>query len=276
MRFTLTKVIEVPNSKVAAQRSRLQQSVLRRIVKAELRRRRESSPRYSLRAFARDLKFNSSHLSEILNGKRALSLEAALRLVQSFSQDPETVAQLQNRLREKPKKFEVPEAVLRNPVALAVLALLRAEPSFDVHSITGSVAGLAKSLGSSSGRSSPTRTEGIARDLGIKKSEVDRALRQLRAEKLVAVEGGELVALVEVPVCSMSAQQGQAEQLEFSSLTVCVDPRRIAEAARKIDDFMKEMREFFDVGAAATVYELQIQLYPWAISESGKKSRTQR
>lgn len=232
----------------SSRRSGLKQSVLRRMIKAELERRRMRNPRYSLRAFARDLEFNSAHLSEVLNGKRAMSLEAALRLVERFSDDPKTVSQLQDRLKEKPKKTVVADVVLRNPVALAVLAMLHSDDT-------------------SGG------AEWIARSLGLKKSEVESSLRQLRAERLVAVQNGRLVPTVDAPVVSMGGDQGVMDNLEFSSLTVCVDPRRLPEAKQKIDEFMLQMREFFDAGAASKVYELQVQLYPWAIAESGKKSR---
>lgn len=231
-----------------SRRSGLKQSVLRRIIKAELERRRARNSRYSLRAFARDLEFNSAHLSEVLNGKRAMSLESALRLVERFSDDPKIVSQLQDRLKEKPKKTVIADAILRNPVALAVLAMLHSDDA------TGGA-------------------EWIAQSLGLKKSEVESSLRQLRAERLVAAQNGRLVPMVDAPVVSMGSEQGLMDNLEFSSLTVCVDPRRLPEAKQKIDEFMLQMREFFDAGAASKVYELQVQLYPWAIAESGKKTK---
>lgn len=52
----------------------------RAILKAELEMRSAQNPRYSLRAFARDLKVAPSRLSEILNGKQGLSAKAATGL----------------------------------------------------------------------------------------------------------------------------------------------------------------------------------------------------
>lgn len=235
-------------TEASPRRSSLKQSVLRRIVKEELERRRTRNPRYSLRAFARDLEFNSAHLSEVLNGKRAMSLEAALRLVERFSNDPKTVRQLKDRLKERPKTIMVADVVLRNPVALAILAMLHSDDT-------------------SGG------AEWMARSLGLKKSEVEASLRQLRAERLVTVQDGRLVSTVDAPVVSMGGVGGPTDNLEFSSLTVCVDPRRLPEAKQRIDEFMLQMREFFDAGMASKVYELQVQLYPWAIAESDRKSK---
>ncbi len=49
----------------------------RQVLQKELMDRCESNPRYSLRAFARDLKLSPSRLSEVLNRKQGLSRQAA-------------------------------------------------------------------------------------------------------------------------------------------------------------------------------------------------------
>ncbi len=53
----------------------------RDILKNELERRMNANPRYSLRAFARDLLTPASRLSEVLNGRRGLSEASADRIV---------------------------------------------------------------------------------------------------------------------------------------------------------------------------------------------------
>lgn len=45
----------------------------------------QKNPRYSLRAFARDLGISPPRLSHILNGKKGLSLESALKIAKSLS-----------------------------------------------------------------------------------------------------------------------------------------------------------------------------------------------
>lgn len=52
----------------------------REVLEAELRRRRERNPRYSLRAFARALALDHSSLSQILRGKRRLTGKVIRRL----------------------------------------------------------------------------------------------------------------------------------------------------------------------------------------------------
>lgn len=57
-------------------------------LKEELAARCKQNPRYSLRAFARDLKLSPSRLSEILNGKQGLSRPAAEKIAVALGYGP--------------------------------------------------------------------------------------------------------------------------------------------------------------------------------------------
>lgn len=54
------------------------------ILREELARRMQSNPRYSQRAFARDLGLSPGELSELMRGVRKLSLRSVLRIAQSL------------------------------------------------------------------------------------------------------------------------------------------------------------------------------------------------
>lgn len=56
----------------------------RSFLKDEMLRRQSHNPRYSLRAFARDLGLSASHLAEIFSGKHGLSTTSAKKLVESL------------------------------------------------------------------------------------------------------------------------------------------------------------------------------------------------
>jgi uncharacterized protein (TIGR02147 family) len=57
----------------------------RELLRNELSERCRSNPRYSLRAFARDLDFSPSKLSEVLNGKQGLSRGSALKVSRALN-----------------------------------------------------------------------------------------------------------------------------------------------------------------------------------------------
>ncbi len=61
----------------------------RDILKHALGERCQRNPRYSLRAFARDLQLNPAHLSEVLNGKKGLSLNIAQAISKILGFSPE-------------------------------------------------------------------------------------------------------------------------------------------------------------------------------------------
>ena len=54
-----------------------QDSYYRKLLKAELARRKAVNPRYSIRAFASALKLNNGYLSKVISGKVMLTVETA-------------------------------------------------------------------------------------------------------------------------------------------------------------------------------------------------------
>ena len=58
-------------------------------IQAELSRRCERNPRYSLRAFARALGFEPTVISQIIAGKRIPSYKTAQKLVRALGLSPE-------------------------------------------------------------------------------------------------------------------------------------------------------------------------------------------
>lgn len=63
----------------------LEQSSYASILRDELARRTQANPRYSQRAFARDLGLSPGEVSEVLRGVRKLSLRSVLRIAKSLS-----------------------------------------------------------------------------------------------------------------------------------------------------------------------------------------------
>src|SRR5690606_34182834 len=53
----------------------------------ELIRRQSKNPKYSLRAFARDLGVHASDLSKVLTGKRLMAIRTAIQLVKHLDWD---------------------------------------------------------------------------------------------------------------------------------------------------------------------------------------------
>jgi transcriptional regulator with XRE-family HTH domain len=65
-----------------------------RLLTAEFERRRSANPRYSLRAFARDLSVDHSTLSRLLRGKRRLTVRTVRALGAALRLPPRIIAEL--------------------------------------------------------------------------------------------------------------------------------------------------------------------------------------
>jgi uncharacterized protein (TIGR02147 family) len=61
----------------------------RDILKEEFSQRRRRNPRYSLRAFARDLKLSPSMLCDVINGNHGLSRAGASKVAQALNLNPQ-------------------------------------------------------------------------------------------------------------------------------------------------------------------------------------------
>lgn len=70
----------------------------------ELQRRKQRHPRYSLRAFAHQLKVDSATLSRILAAKEDLSLRSALKIVQALDLGPEEKCKFELSVAEQVKE----------------------------------------------------------------------------------------------------------------------------------------------------------------------------
>src|SRR5258708_1981839 len=64
----------------------------RSVLKSELETRCSRNPRYSLRAFARDLELSAPRLSGVLSGKFGLSRDAAEKIAQRLNYSKEETA----------------------------------------------------------------------------------------------------------------------------------------------------------------------------------------
>lgn len=61
----------------------------RQMLGSELERRQSRNPRYSLRAFARDIGLHASDLSKILRGKKPIPLSTAVSVVPRMNWTPD-------------------------------------------------------------------------------------------------------------------------------------------------------------------------------------------
>ncbi len=94
----------------------LEASSCRSFLSEELVRRLRANPRYSQRAFARQLGLSPGELSEILRGKRSLSFKSAFRIAKALSLSPLEIKHLVHLIQDEKSK-KLGEAELLNSVS---------------------------------------------------------------------------------------------------------------------------------------------------------------
>lgn len=248
------------------------------ILKEIFAKKQKRNSKYSISAFARDLKVSQSYLSLLLNGKRDLSQERAeqisrrldlsqtesSRLIESAKAHKGSAARKKEpQLPKRKKPLAMDASEMRGILRWYTIALLELVTLPDF-------------------KSSP---QWIAKRLKISESEARQALELLiQAGRLVEKDGK-----ISKPVENLSithalyVEDVLAMFKEFierglkaihnpapdtlhlnqcSGLTMPIDPMRVREAKKMVQKFQKDMSRFLKAGPQSEVYQLNVHLFP--------------
>ena len=240
-------------------------------LKAELARRKEINPLFSLRAFARILDISPAQLSQILSGKRHLTTGTATKLAQALklspmekekfleSANPDAVKKKRRRLcdHERKKLLEDEFRLICDWKHFAILSLSEIE-----------------------GHKSDIKW--IAKKLNISVQDAAGAIERLLRMKLIEIKKSKIKQIVAPlmttnDIKSDSIRRSHHQNLllaqekldsvdiskrEFTTITMASDAQKIKEAKKMIREFKRELMEFLEEGEKTEVYTLAIQLFP--------------
>jgi len=240
-------------------------------LKNELDVRIARNPKYSLRAFAKQLQIEPSSLSKLLRGERKFSEQMVIRLcdalnlpdtqIKIFLDMPQIDHSIPINQVEREYTFVHLEVETGVWFHFAILELMNL--TFFKHDIYW-----------------------IAKTLDISSDQTEIALKRLQMVNLLKFENGTFTktAPPEHGECFVSKRdpRGMAqlilkaeESLEgtdkrdriISGNICCIDTSRLEEARNKIREFRREMSMFLSEGNKDAVYHLGIQLYPLSNKE---------
>jgi uncharacterized protein (TIGR02147 family) len=243
-----------------------------------LETRRKRNPSYSLRAFARSLNIPAASLSQIMRGKRPLTLKTALRLAESFELSPterqaflssvvweKTGAAAEKVSKSKYREIEADTfAIISDWYHYGILSLGEIKPNY-------------------------CEPKWISRQLGITQVDARGALRRLFDLGFLKKVGrgfAQATPSLDIQCASKSAAlrkyhrqnlrlaekalDGEPIPLrDFNSMTMAIDPDRLPEAKEAIRKFRDEISNLLEKGKRRRVYTLAIQLFP--ISKSAQE-----
>ncbi|AFY02439.1 TIGR02147 family protein [Bdellovibrio bacteriovorus] len=231
-------------------------------------KRRNQNPRYSQRAFARDLGLSSGHLSELLGDKRLPNKTTLTQLISKLGLSEEDITRFTEAAADTKKR----KVEKRIPVVL--------EP--DQFSIVGdwehfALVSLMKTKNFKADES------WIAERLQIPRTRVQQILGQLEQAGLIrrnpdrisAIEAN-ITTTQDVPSEMIRRSHDQKIQLalksmkqdpvhlrDISSITMPTNPELLPEAKKLIQAFRRKLaRRLGHQGKTSEVYSLNIQLFP--------------
>lgn len=252
-------------------RDTLHQKSYVQILRGELERRHQAHPRYSMRAFARDLEISPAQLSLVLNGKKGISEKAALRIANRLSM---TEAEKQNfcdlaivadsksrdKRRGAQERLALAESARTHPtIAGEAFKVISDWYHFAIMELTCQ-------------RGFVSTVEHIKDQLSISKWEVEQALGRLEALGLIELKDGQwkqtaldLAATTEIPSeairkfhsqvlgKALQAVEIQSEdERDVSSLLIGIHLEDMPQYKSVIKDFHGRMKTIADTRADRT------------------------
>lgn len=236
---------------------------LRLYLEKELEARSRKNPRYSLRAFAKSLSVDSSYLSKVLSQKRNLNNKALYSFAEKLN-FPKELDFIQDAKQPNHSKPELNELsidqfkVISDWYHYAILEIIHLDEFMpDTHWI-------AKNLNISYGEAYAainrlTRLNLLVIDKNGKWKSVANTTtkNQLSTLALRNLQRQILQKAIE------AMENTDFEERDQSSITLCVDKDRLAEAKERIKVFRRELMQFLESGKNKDeVYQMSFSLFP--------------
>lgn len=238
----------------------------------ELKRRTELNPKYSMRAFAQFLSVDSSYLSKILSGKRTISISNINHLSEKLDFPPEIVTHLAAHYPNT--LFKGVDAVKFQVISdwhhYAILETTRLDHF-------------------------KPNPRWISEYLGVPIQEIEKAIERLITCGLLEItDSGKWIVGNNTTTTNryshMAFRNMQTQIMEQgiealkkniplevrdqSSITMCVDKKRLTQAKKKIKKFRRDLMVYLENGTAKDdVYHLCISLFPVTL---GNNKNTER
>ncbi|MDD0853988.1 TIGR02147 family protein [Halobacteriovorax sp. GB3] len=247
-------------------------------LQAELDNRKKKNSLFSLRAFARNLGISPAQLSQIISGKRPLTITTAKKIVralklspiesETFLQavDPDFVSKKKTRLSdEKRKKLKEDEfRLICDWEHFAILSLS------EVQNNSSDARWIAKRL------NIPMNVAADARDrllrlgiIEIKNSQFRQVSAPLTTTNDIKSESIQRSHYQNLELAMQKLESVEVSKREYTTVTMATNPKKIKEAKTLIREFKRKLMEFLEDGEKTDVYTLAIQLFP--LTEKGKK-----
>ncbi len=235
--------------------------------------RQKEDPRYTLRAFSRDIELNVSSLSQILRGFRPLPVKSAKSVAEKLALSPTEKmlfleSALQSRVqfgtirvsREDHRRIldDSHYKVIAEWEHFAVLAL------YDIFGYLPSREEIAEHFDLTI-----TRTQTVLQNLldsGILVADANgkliKSLTESRTTEDIQSQALRESHLETLRIARLKLEEVPVDRRDFSSMTLAIDMDKLLEAKMVIREFRRKMEKLLENNRSTEVYQLAIQFFP--------------
>lgn len=251
------------------------------LIREKITKLRSENPKLSVRAIAKRVGISSGALSEVLNGKRKLSLKTAEKIAQGLLLDPSERARLFGEL--DCTASPLPKQQLKTPDYMELKAdefhLIAEWHHFAILNLIEI-------------KDSKSDNVWIARRLGLALSTVDRSIARLirlgylkrckqsgqlsrSTPPMRTSDGMSDVALKKfhqslLAQCDKSLQEDSVDSRDISGMMIKMNPQKLKKAQELIRNFQDQLSSLLeDVDDKAGVYYLGTNLFPLTKNHQG-------
>ena len=221
------------------------------------------NPRYSMRSYAKKIGISQPAVSEMLSGKRAITKKTAEKILLGLDKSPFEISEIMKSEPENKDTFKSLDMETYHLIAdwhyYGILSLAETD------NFQSSPAWISKRLGISE----RIATEAIERLLKLDLLERDPKTKKLKPthEQLEALSEVAKPALKKacrqnIELASAALDETEFIERDFTAITLCFDPDRMAEAKKMIKNFRRNFSKVMESKKKKEVYKLTIQLFP--------------
>lgn len=249
------------------------------ILSEEFDRRRQARPVYSLRAFAKSLEIDAGTISRVLNSRQVPSYGLSTRIVQKLKLTAEQEGEFFKSVSTASERKANASTINFWKGARSAQIVELDNGLYDDISDWHHVAIMEMTYLNGF----LVTPNAVAGKLGITEEEAALAIRRLSSLGLVEMRNGRLAkkdkdlstAQKNVTTAALKKNQKQflnkaieslekeaIEKRSTTSMTMAIDPQRLASAKRMIHDFNQALCRYLEQGKRTRIYNLSIALNP--------------
>lgn len=238
---------------------------VRQILLNEFLNAQSRNPQFSMRAYSKKVGVTQSAISEILSGKRNITVKMAMKILSGLDVSPDVIDEIMKRIDKKDgnsdrafKPMDIDSFHLVSDWHYFALLSLAETKNFKSDPVW-----IAKRLDISVSKA----TEALDRlvrlgllesnELGIVATGI-----QYQVDPGIATPALKKAQRQNLELATSKLDSTKFEERDFTAITLCFDPDRMDEAKALIKEFRKRFSDLMESGEKKEVYKLCLQLFP--------------